>query len=84
MEHLDYREPPDIASLARKAGVSEPKLRKLFRQTFGKGGFEYYQSMRMQETARLLWEKHPTVSDVGYPVGTYQPQPFFTRVQTAF
>jgi len=24
--------PPDIASLAKKAGMSEPKLRKLFRQ----------------------------------------------------
>jgi AraC-like DNA-binding protein len=65
--HLD--EPPEIASLAREAGMSEPKLRKLFKQTFGKGVFEYYQSTRMQEAARLLKEKGLTVSEVGYQLG---------------
>jgi len=65
--HLD--EAPDIASLAREAGMSEPKMRKLFKQTFGKGVFEYYQSMRMQEAARLLKEKRLTVSEVGYQLG---------------
>lgn len=62
-------EPPDIASLAREAGMSEPKLRKLFKQTFGKGVFEYYQSARMQEAARLLKEQSLTVSEVGYQLG---------------
>ena len=65
--HLDS--PPDIASLAREAGMSEPKMRKLFKQTFGKGVFEYYQSTRMQEAARLLKEKRLTVSEVGYQLG---------------
>jgi AraC-like DNA-binding protein len=65
--HLD--EAPDIASLARKAHMSQPKLRKLFKQTFGKGIFEYYQAMRMQEAARLLKEKGLTVSEVGYQLG---------------
>jgi AraC-like DNA-binding protein len=65
--HLD--KPPNIASLAREGGMSEPKMRKLFRQTFGKGVFEYYQSMRMQEAARLLKEKRLTVSEVGYQLG---------------
>ncbi|TLV02095.1 helix-turn-helix transcriptional regulator [Dyadobacter luticola] len=62
-------EPPNISSLAREAGMSEPKLRKLFRQTFGKGVFEFYQSARMQEAARLLKDKHLTVSEVGYQLG---------------
>ena len=61
--------PPDIALLTREAGMSEPKMRKLFKQTFGKGVFEYYQSMRMQEAARLLKEKRLTVSEVGYQLG---------------
>lgn len=60
---------PDIASLAQDAGMSEPKLRKLFKQTFGKGVFEYYQYMRMQEAARLLKENHFSVSEVGYQLG---------------
>lgn len=61
--------PPDIAGLARNAQMSEPKLRKLFKQTFGKGVFEYYQIARMQEAARLLREKRLTVSEVGYQLG---------------
>jgi AraC-like DNA-binding protein len=65
--HLDT--PPDIATLAKNAHMSEPKLRKIFRQTFGKGVFEYYQSARMQEAARLLLEKRLTVSDAGYQLG---------------
>lgn len=49
--------------------MSAPKLRKLFKQTFGKGVFEYYQSARIQEAARLLREKKLTVSEVGYQIG---------------
>ncbi len=62
-------EPPNIAALAQQAHMSEPKLRKLFRQTFGKGVFEYYQRARMQKAAQLLKEKQLTVSEVGYQLG---------------
>jgi AraC-like DNA-binding protein len=62
-------EPPNVAGLAKGAGMSEPKLRKLFRQTFGKGVFEYYQFGRMQKAAELLREKHLSVSEVGYQLG---------------
>ncbi|SHN39025.1 AraC family transcriptional regulator [Chitinophaga sp. CF418] len=64
-----HDKPPAIAALAREAGMSEPKLRKLFKQTFGKGVFEYYQSARMQKAAQLLREKRLTVSEVGYQLG---------------
>lgn len=60
---------PAITTLAKEANISEPKLRKLFRQTFGKSVFDYYQALRMQEAARLLKEEHLTVSEVGYRVG---------------
>ena len=75
--HLNAQ--PDIASLAKKARMSEPKLRKLFRQTFGKGVFEYYQFERMQEAARLLREKRLTVSEVGYQLG-FSNLSHFSRV----
>ncbi len=67
--HAHLNEPPNIAVLAREASMSEPKLRKLFKQTFGKGVFEYYQSARMQEAARLLRENRITVSEAGYQLG---------------
>ncbi len=70
---------PDIASLAREAGMSQPKLRKLFKQTFGTGVFEYYQTARMQKAARLLKENRLTVSEVGYQLG-FTNLSHFTRV----
>lgn len=61
--------PPDISQLAANAGMSDRKLRRLFNQIFGKPVFEYYQSLRMQEAARLLREKQLSVSQVGYSLG---------------
>jgi AraC-like DNA-binding protein len=72
-------EPPNIATLAREARMSEPKLRKLFKQTFGKGVFEYYQTARMQEAAKLLKEHRITVSEVGYRLG-FSNLSHFSRV----
>lgn len=72
-------EAPTIATLARQAKMSEPKLRKLFKQTFGKGVFDYYQARRMQEAARLLREQHLTVAEVGYQLG-FTNLSHFTRV----
>ena len=62
-------EAPHVAALAKEANMSEPKLRKLFRQIFGKSVFDYYQTLRLQEAARLLKEQHLTVSEVGYQLG---------------
>jgi AraC-like DNA-binding protein len=76
-EHL--HEPPNIGLLAKNAGMSEPKLRKLFKQTFGKGVFDYYQWARMQEAARLLKEKRLNVSEVGYQLG-FSNLSHFTKV----
>ncbi|OUJ71046.1 helix-turn-helix transcriptional regulator [Hymenobacter crusticola] len=72
-------EAPPIADLAKEVQMSEPKLRKLFRQTFGKSVFDYYQTLRMQEAARLLKEQRLTVSEVGYQVG-YTNLSHFARV----
>jgi AraC-like DNA-binding protein len=75
--HLD--EAPNIAVLAKKAAMSEPKLRKLFKQTFDKGVFEYYQTARMQQAARLLTENSLTISETGYRLG-FTNLSHFTRV----
>ena len=62
-------EPPNIAGLAKQAKMSEPKLRKLFKRTFGRGVFEYYQFLRMETAAMLLKDKKITVSEAGYQLG---------------
>ena len=65
----DLDSPPNIAILAKELGMSEPKMRKLFKQTFGKGIFEFFQYNRMQEAARLLKFERLNVSEVGYQLG---------------
>jgi len=70
---------PVISKLARNAGMSQPKLRKLFRQTFGYPVYEYFQMTRMQEAAKLLREKKLSVSEVGYRLG-FTNLSHFTRV----
>ncbi|WP_201297530.1 AraC family transcriptional regulator [Flavobacterium sp. 9AF] len=67
LQKLDV--PPLLSELANLARMSESKLKKLFKQIFGNSIYNYYQSFRMKEAARLLKEKKVTVSEVGYQLG---------------
>lgn len=62
-------EPPSIPSLAAKVGMSETKLKQLFKQTFGDTIYSYYQKIRMEEAAFLLKQSGYSVSEVGYQLG---------------
>ena len=55
--------------MVKISGMNVHKLRKLFTQIFGKGIYEYGQYLRMQEAARLMQEKHLSVSETGYQLG---------------
>lgn len=65
----DFARPPRLSELAIYAGMSVSKLKTLFRQIFGKPVYAYYNMLRMQEAARLLKEKHLSVSETGYALG---------------
>ncbi|MBE4948012.1 helix-turn-helix transcriptional regulator [Chryseobacterium culicis] len=49
--------------------MSVSKLVKLFRQVFGDSIYNYFQTLRMQEAARLLREEQLSVSEAGYQLG---------------
>lgn len=55
--------------LAAISGMNTLKIRKLFTQVFGKGIYEYYQYLRMQEAARLIQHHHLSVSEAGCKLG---------------
>ena len=74
--------PPVIAALAVSAGMSPTKLKRLFRQIFGNGIFNYYQEFRMKEAALLLKEKKLSVADTGYRLG-FTNLSHFSRVFSA-
>lgn len=64
----DLSQPPHLPDLARTTGMSETKLKALFRQVFGDSIYAHFQKARLAEAARLLRQGY-SVSDVGYQLG---------------
>jgi AraC-like DNA-binding protein len=71
--------PPIIAELVKISGMSESKLKRVFKQIFGTSIFNYYQNFRMKEAAYLIKEGNLSVSEVGYRLG-FSNLSHFTRL----
>ncbi|SFM88072.1 AraC-type DNA-binding protein [Chitinophaga sp. YR627] len=71
--------PPVIADLVKLSGMSESKLKRLFKQIFGNSIFNYYQAFRMKEAAYLIKEEKISVSEAGYRLG-FSNLSHFTRL----
>jgi len=65
----DLSQPPALNSLAKMTGMSETKMKQLFKQTFGDTIYNYYQNERMKEAGFLLKHAGYSVSEVGYHLG---------------
>jgi AraC-like DNA-binding protein len=65
----DLGQPPHLNALAKMAGMSETKMKQLFKQTFGDTIYNYYQNERMQEAGFLLKHAGYSVSEAGYRLG---------------
>lgn len=65
----DLTQPPVLAALVAQSNMSLSKLQRLFKQVFGSTVFQYYQTFRIREAARLLREEQQSVSEVGYQLG---------------
>ncbi|WP_245706179.1 helix-turn-helix transcriptional regulator [Catalinimonas alkaloidigena] len=61
--------PPVLRELAQTAAMSETKLKRLFKQTFGTTIYSYYQRARMEEAAFLLKQAHYSVAETGHALG---------------
>lgn len=61
------RLPPNLPTLAQAAGLSETKMRQLFRHIFGSSLYDYYQAARMAEARHLL--EQVSVSEAGHQLG---------------
>ncbi|WP_321529903.1 AraC family transcriptional regulator [uncultured Desulfuromonas sp.] len=65
----DLENPPDMALLARSAGLSRSKLHRCFRQTYGVSPFEYLRNHRLQTAMLLLQEGEINVTQAALSVG---------------
>jgi len=72
-------QPPSLPALAKLSGLSETKMKDLFRQVFGNSIYNYYQTARMEEAAYLLKHKRYSVSEAGYQLG-FSNLSHFTRL----
>lgn len=65
----DISIPPRLESLGEQVGMSQTKMKSLFKQVYGDSIYHYYQTIRMQEAAQLLKHKDFSVTEVGYQLG---------------
>lgn len=71
--------PPRLPELVKLSGMSESKLKRLFKQIFGNSIYNYYQIFRMKKAAYLIKEENLSVSEVGYRLG-FSNLSHFTRL----
>jgi AraC-like DNA-binding protein len=73
----DLSTPPVLAKLAKTVCMCETKMKKQFRQVFGKSIYNYFQIKRMEEAGRLLREF--SVSETSHRLGFVNPS-YFSQV----
>ena len=65
----DVSMPPKLKALSKMTGMSETKMKQLFKQIFGDTIYNYYQKARMEEAAFLIRQAGYAVSEAGYQLG---------------
>jgi AraC-like DNA-binding protein len=79
-----YREPLDVAALARAAHLSPAHFSREFRRTFGETPHQYLLTRRLERAAALLRTTDRTVADICLTVGLTSVGSFTTSFGRAF
>jgi AraC-like DNA-binding protein len=67
--HAEYREPLDVVTLARAAGMSRAHFSRAFRRLFGQTPHRYLLERRMEHAAALLRTTDRPVAEICRAVG---------------
>jgi AraC-like DNA-binding protein len=79
-----YREPLDVAALARVAHLSPSHFSREFRRAFGETPHQYLLTRRLERAAALLRGTDRTISDVCFTVGLRSVGSFTTSFSRAY
>ncbi len=81
---LHWDMPWSIATLARKAGVNQQKLKTGFPVLFGRTVFDYLVDVRMREARRMLEDEKLYVGEVAERLGYKHPHHFTAAFRKKF
>ena len=73
-----YREPLDVAALAKAARLSEAHFSREFRRAFGDSPHQYLLTRRLERAAALLRNTDRSVADICFSVGLQSVGSFTT------
>ena len=79
-----YREPLDVATLAREAKLSPAHFSREFRRAFGETPHQYLMTRRLERAASLLRSSDRTVADICLLVGLRSVGSFTTSFGRAY
>jgi AraC-like DNA-binding protein len=79
-----YREPLDVAALARAARLSQAHFSREFRRAFGETPHQYLLTRRMERAAALLRTTDHSVADICFSVGLSSVGSFTTSFGRTF
>ena len=79
-----YREPLDVAQLARAARLSQAHFSREFRRAFGETPHQYLLTRRLERAAALLRNTDRSVADICFTVGLSSVGSFTTSFGRAF
>lgn len=79
-----YREPLDVAALARAAHLSEAHFSREFRRAFGESPHQYLLTRRLERAAELLRQTDRSIPEICFAVGLRSVGSFTTSFGKAF
>jgi AraC-like DNA-binding protein len=62
-------EPPTVQELSMKFGISQTRLKTLFKEVYGYPLYEYFQRYRMEKARAMLLSGEHSVKETGYQLG---------------
>ena len=76
--------PFTIDDLAVETGINRNKLKRNFKNIFGKPIFTYLTDLRMEKAKKMLVENSMNISEIAYAVGYKNPQHFTNAFKKRF
>ena len=80
----DFKNPPSLKELAKRAGLNDTKLKQGFRQVFGITAYECFRRHRINKAREMLREGKFNVDEVSYLLGFHDTPHFINRFRNYF